>query len=411
VRIAVVGGGGREHALTWALGRTAEVVVVPGNAGMVRFGISCAPTLDAAGAIDLVVIGPEQPLVDGLADQRRAKGNPVFGPGADGARLEGSKAHLKQVLQRAGVPTAASRAYRAGEEAAAETFLRSMDGPWVVKTDGLAAGKGVLVADDVEEAVADVQAKLSGTSFGAAGRRVVIEEGLTGPEVSVLAICDGRTADDAVVVLPVARDHKRVGDGDTGPNTGGMGAFSPVGGVPANLSEHVLETMVLPTLHTLAADGVDYRGVLYAGIMLTPQGPKLLEYNVRFGDPEAQVVLPRLDGDLAALLASAAAGRIDPSAISVRPEACVGVVLAAPGYPAEPVTGATISGLEDAGPLVFCAGVAEQDGRLVTAGGRVLCIAALGTDGQAARRAAYEAADRVTFQGGSLRREDIAASA
>ena len=401
----------RDSALTWALGRTAEVVVVPGNAGMVRFGISCAPTLDAAGAIDLVVIGPEQPLVDGLADQRRAKGNPVFGPGADGARLEGSKAHLKQVLQRAGVPTAASRAYRAGEEAAAETFLRSMDGPWVVKTDGLAAGKGVLVADDVEEAVADVQAKLSGTSFGAAGRRVVIEEGLTGPEVSVLAICDGRTADDAVVVLPVARDHKRVGDGDTGPNTGGMGAFSPVGGVPANLSEHVLETMVLPTLHTLAADGVDYRGVLYAGIMLTPQGPKLLEYNVRFGDPEAQVVLPRLDGDLAALLASAAAGRIDPSAISVRPEACVGVVLAAPGYPAEPVTGATISGLEDAGPLVFCAGVAEQDGRLVTAGGRVLCIAALGTDGQAARRAAYEAADRVTFQGGSLRREDIAASA
>jgi len=268
----------------------------------------------------------------------------------------------------------------------------------------------VLVADDVDDAVADVRAKLSGATFGAAGRTVVIEEGLTGPEVSVLAMCDGRTTDDAVVVLPVARDHKRVGDGDTGPNTGGMGAFSPVGGVPADLAEQVLETMVLPTLHTLAADGVDYRGVLYAGIMLTPQGPKLLEYNVRFGDPEAQVVLPRLDGDLAALLASAAAGRIDSSAISVRPEACVGVVLAAPGYPVEPVTGATITGLDGAGPLVFCAGVAERGGRLVTAGGRVVCVAALGADGSAARQTAYAAADRVTFGGGVLRREDIAAS-
>ncbi|MEO5679284.1 MAG: phosphoribosylamine--glycine ligase, partial [Acidimicrobiales bacterium] len=368
-------------------------------------------TLDAAGPVDLVVIGPEQPLVDGLADRLRAHGTPVFGPGADGARLEGSKAHLKQVLQRAGVSTAASRAFGAGQEDEAAAFLRSQGGPWVVKTDGLAAGKGVLVSDDVEDAVADVRAKLSGTSFGAAGRTVVVEEGLTGPEVSVLAVCDGRTADDAVVVLPVARDHKRVGDGDTGPNTGGMGAFSPVGGVPADLLDQVLETMVLPTLHTLAADGVDYRGVLYAGIMLTPSGPKLLEYNVRFGDPEAQVVLPRLEGDLAALLASAAAGRVDPSAVRVRPEACVGVVLAAPGYPAAPVTGAVIDGLDAAGPLVFCAGVAEQQGRLVTSGGRVVCVAALGADGPGARASAYAAADHVTFDGGVLRRGDIAASA
>ena len=411
MRIGVVGAGGREHALAWALGRTAEVVGVPGNAGMARFGIRCAPTLDAAGPVDLVVIGPEQPLVDGLADQLRAAGTAVFGPGADGAHLEGSKAHLKQVLQRAGVPTAASRAFRTGEEAAAAAFLRSLAGPWVVKTDGLAAGKGVLVADDAEEAVADVRAKLSGASFGPAGRTVLIEEGLTGPEVSLLAICDGRTTDDAVVVLPVARDHKRAGEGDTGPNTGGMGAFSPVRGVPADLTEQVLETMVLPTLHTLAADGVDYRGVLYAGIMLTPSGPKLLEYNVRFGDPEAQVVLPRLDGDLAALLASAAAGRVDQSSVQVRPEACAGVVLAAPGYPAAPVAGAEISGLEQAGPLVFCAGVAEREGVLVTAGGRVLCVVALGPDGPAARRAAYQAADHVTFAGGVLRREDIAATA
>ena len=411
MRVAVVGAGGREHALAWAMGGVADVVVVPGNPGMARAGVACAPSLDAAGSVDLVVVGPEQPLVDGLADRVRASGTRVFGPGADGARLEGSKAHLKRVLRRAGVPTAASRAFGPGQEASAESFLGSLTGPWVVKTDGLAAGKGVLVTDEVAEAVDDVRAKLSGVSFGDAGRTVVVEEGLVGPEVSVLAVCDGRAADDAVVVLPVARDHKRVGNGDTGPNTGGMGAFSPVGGVPDDLLAQVTERMVLPTLHTLRADGVDYRGVLYAGVMLTPDGLKLLEYNVRFGDPEAQVVLPRLEGDVAGLLASAAAGRVDPTAVSVRPDACVGVVLATPGYPAAPVTGGAITGLEDAGPFVFAAGVAERDGQLVTAGGRVLCVAALGADGPAARRAAYAAADRISFAGGVLRREDIAATA
>lgn len=411
MRVAVVGAGGREHALAWALARNCEVVVVPGNAGMARAGIRCVPNLDAAGPVDLVVVGPEEPLVAGLADRLRVEGTLVFGPGADGARLEGSKAHLKQVLHRAGVPTAASRAFGLGEMAEAETFLRALPAPWVVKTDGLAAGKGVLVTDDIDAAVADMQAKLAGASFGAAGRTVVIEEGMSGAEISVLAICDGRATDDGVVVLPVARDHKRLGDGDTGPNTGGMGAFSPVGGVPRDLLDQVLERMVLPTLHALVADGVDYRGVLYAGIMLTPDGPKLLEYNVRFGDPEAQVVMPRLDGDVAALLASAAAGRVDPSAISVRPQACVGVVLAAPGYPMAPVTGSVITGLEDAGPLAFSAGVAERDGHLVTAGGRVLCISALGADGPAARAAAYAAADHVAFDGGLQRREDIASTA
>jgi len=411
MKVAVVGAGGREHALACSLAQTAEVVVIPGNPGMARTGLKCIPALDAAGPVDLVVVGPEEPLVAGLADRLRAAGTPVFGPGAGGARLEGSKAHLKQVLQRAGVPTAASRAFGAGQEAAGETFLRSLPGPWVVKTDGLAAGKGVLVTDDIADAVADMRAKLAGTSFGAAGRTVVIEEGLAGPEISVLAICDGRAIDDGVVVLPVARDHKRLGDCDTGPNTGGMGAFSPVGGVPADLLDHVLDRMVLPTLHALVADGVDYRGVLYAGIILTPAGPKLLEYNVRFGDPEAQVVLPRLEGDLTALLASAAAGRVDTTSVSVRTEACVGVVLAAPGYPAAPVTGAVIHGLDDAGPLVFTAGVSEHEGRLMTAGGRVLCVAALGPDGPTARRNAYAAADRVSFAGGLLRREDIASTA
>lgn len=411
MRVAVVGAGAREHALAWAMGRTAEVVVVPGNVGMARAGFACAPSLDAAGPVDLVVIGPEQPLVDGLADQLRAAGTAVFGPGAAGAGLEGSKALLKQVLHRAGVPTAASAAFSTGEEASAETFLRSMGSPWVVKTDGLAAGKGVFVTDELDDAVADMQAKLAGLTFGDAGRTVVIEEGLTGPEVSLLAVCDGRIADDGVVVLPVSRDHKRVGDGDTGPNTGGMGAFSPVPGVPDDLVDQVLERMVLPTLHALAADDVSYCGVLYAGIMLTPDGPKLIEYNIRFGDPEAQVVLPRLDGDVAALLASAAAGRIDPTAIKVRPEACAGVVLAVPGYPSAPVTGGVITGLEDAGPLAFTAGVAERGGQLVTAGGRVVCVAALGADGPAARKAAYGGADRITFEGGVLRREDIAATA
>jgi len=411
MRVCIVGAGGREHALAWAMTRTADVVVAPGNAGMARAGVKCIPSLDAAGSVDLVVIGPEQPLVDGLADQLRAAAIPVFGTGADGAHLEVSKAHLKQVLRRAGVPTAVSRAFSSGEEKAAESFLRSLASPWVVKTDGLAAGKGVLVTDDVDQAVGDVRAKLSGASFGAAGRTVVIEEGMNGPEVSVLAVCDGRARDDAVALLPVARDHKRVGDGDTGPNTGGMGAFSPVGGVPDDLLDQVLESMVLPTMHALVADGVDYRGVLYAGIMLTAAGPKLLEYNVRFGDPEAQVVLPRLVGDLTALLASAAAGRVDPTAVAVRPEACVGVVLAAPGYPSAPRTGGTITGLEAAGPLAFSAGVDERGGRLVTAGGRVVCVSALGPDGPAARRAAYEAADHLSFEGGLLRREDIAATA
>ena len=411
MKVAVVGSGAREHALAWAMGPTADVVVVPGNAGMACAGVRCAPSLEAVGPVDLVVVGPEQPLVDGLADRLRAAGTPVFGPGAAGAELEGSKAHLKQVLRRAGVPTAASKAFGAGDEAAAETFLRSLGAPWVVKTDGLAAGKGVFVTDDVDAAVADMRAKLAGETFGDAGGTVVIEEGMTGPEVSVLALCDGRVADDAVVVLPVARDHKRVGEGETGPNTGGMGAFSPVGDVPEDLCDQVLERMVLPTLHTLAADGVDYCGVLYAGIMLTPEGPKLVEYNIRFGDPEVQVVLPRLEGDVAALLASAAAGRVDATAVSVRPDACVGVVLAAPGYPAAPVTGAVIRGLDDAGPLAFSAGVAERDGHLVTDGGRVLCIAALGPDGPSARRAAYAAADKVSFEGGVLRREDIGATA
>ena len=275
MRVCVVGSGGREHALRHVLARTATVVAAPEEA-------------------DLTVIGPEQPLVDGLADRLRSEGRLVFGPGADGARLEGSKAWMKQVLDEAGIPTARHGVFHEVEPAV--HFLRTLPGLYVVKTDYLAGGKGVLVTESLDEAIDDVRAKLS---RGA----VVIEEGLTGPEVSVLAVCDGSRA----VPLAPARDHKRVGDGDTGPNTGGMGAVSPVPGVPL---DEVMTKAVEPTLSALRAHDVDYRGVLYAGLMLTPEGPKVLEYNVRFGDPEAQVVLPRFAGDLAAFLAEAATGRL-----------------------------------------------------------------------------------------------------
>ncbi len=299
--VCVVGAGGREHALARALATTAdEVIVTPGNAGIEALEaqtaatgagrIRCSPAPAEEIDADLVVVGPEAPLVDGLADRLRSRDRLVFGPGADGAQLEGSKAWMKHLLEVAGVPTAAYAVF--DEAAGAAAWLRGRPGPWVVKTDGLAAGKGVLVTDDIETAVADVEAKLSGAAFGAAGRRVVLEEALAGPELSVMAICAGGRA----VPLAAAQDFKRVGDGDTGPNTGGMGAYSPVPAAGAELVDEVMARAVEPTLAALGKRGVDYRGVLYAGVMLTDDGPKILEFNVRFGDPEAQVVLPRHAG-------------------------------------------------------------------------------------------------------------------
>ena len=259
-------------------------MVTPGNPAIPGSVTTPPEAIEA----DLFVIGPEAPLVDGLADRLRAQGRLVFGPGADGARLEGSKAFMKELLASAGVPTAGHRAFTDPEPAIA--YLRSLAAPFVVKTDGLAAGKGVLVTESIAEAEADVREKLSGESFGAAGERVVIEEGLTGPELSLLVVCDGTRA----VPLAPAQDFKRLGDGDAGPNTGGMGAYSPVPGSGPEIVDLVMDRAVEPTLAALRAAGVDYRGVLYAGLMLTPDGPKVIEYNVRFGDPEAQVVLPRL---------------------------------------------------------------------------------------------------------------------
>jgi len=395
MRVCVVGAGGREHALAEALARTAEVVVTPGNPGIPWSTPAPVPEIDA----DLYVIGPEAPLVDGMADRLRAEGRLVFGPGADGAALEGSKAWMKDVLVAAGVPTAAHRSFRRGEEGAAVDFLKGLPGPYVVKTDGLAAGKGVLVTDDLAAAVEDVRAKLPDG--------VVVEAGLSGPEVSLMCLADGRR----VVPLASAQDHKRVGDGDTGPNTGGMGAFSPVPAVDAAEGERLCELLVAPTLHELRRRGIDYRGVLYAGLMLTPAGPAVLEYNVRFGDPEAQVVLPLLDGDVAALLAEAAGGALRTVPV-FRPGVAVTVVCASAGYPAAPRTGDVIDGLEAAGGVpgvtVYCAGGAEgPDGRLVTAGGRVLAVTGVGPGVDEARAAAYEGVGRLSWPG-LHRRSDIA---
>jgi phosphoribosylamine--glycine ligase len=404
VKVCVVGSGGREHALAAVLARTADVVVTPGNPGIP--GSTDQPP-EEVGA-DLVVIGPEVPLVEGLADRLRGAGIPVFGPGADGAQLEGSKRWMKELLAKAAVPTARFGSFTEVEPALA--FLDELPGPWVVKTDGLAAGKGVLVATEQDEAADDVRAKLSGESFGDAGRQVVIEEGLVGPELTILAVCDGQRA----VPLAPAQDFKRIGDGDAGLNTGGMGAYSPVALAPAAVVDQVMDEAVEPTLAALRAEGIDYRGVLYAGLMLTADGPKVIEYNVRFGDPEAQVVLPRLSSDLAALLAGAAAGRIEAEP-AFTADVAVTVVLASEGYPASPRTGDVIEGLDAArevpGVVVFCAGVgADEQGRLTTAGGRVLNVTAMAPDLATARARAYEAVERITWPGRYVRR-DIAEAA
>ncbi|MDP1821525.1 MAG: phosphoribosylamine--glycine ligase [Acidimicrobiales bacterium] len=402
MRVCVVGSGGREGCLALVLSRSGhEVVVTPGNPGIP--GSVPTPVEDIIA--DLYVIGPEVPLVHGLADRLRAAGRLVFGPGADGAQLEGSKAWMKELVTTAGVPTA--RYGRFDEVGPALDFLGTLPGHYVVKTDGLAAGKGVLVTTDLAEAEADVRDKLAGTSFGDAGRTVVIEEGMTGPEVSVFAICDGQRA----VVLDPAQDFKRVADDDEGPNTGGMGAYAPLPWLPEGFVDDIQSRFIEPTLAELRRRGIDYRGVLYAGLMLTPEGLKLVEYNIRFGDPDSQVVLLRLTSDLGELLASAAAGQLvgEPTYDGA---AAVLVVAAAEGYPATPRAGDVIEGLADAaavpGATVLCAGVAADDeGRLVTAGGRVLDVVGTGPDIGAARVCAYEALARIAWPG-RHHRTDIA---
>ena len=403
MRVCVVGSGGREHALAHVLGRHHDVVVTPGNPGIP----GSVPTPPEELEADLMVIGPEAPLVAGLADRLRCAGRLVFGPGADGARLEGSKAWMKEVLVDAGVPTAGHGAF--DDEVAALAYLDTMGDLFVVKTDGLAAGKGVLVTTDRAEAVDAVRSYLSGDAFGDAGRTLVIEEGLSGPELSILAICDGSTA----TALAPAQDFKRLGDGDAGPNTGGMGAYSPVPVATEAVVDSLMANAVEPTLAALRGRGIDYRGVLYCGLMFTPDGPRVLEYNVRFGDPETQVVLPRLTSDLGELLAGAAGGRLGPEP-TFDDGAAVAVVCASEGYPASPRTGDRIGGLDAASDMadvtVFAAGVgADPDGGLVTAGGRVLTVTGRGPTVDDARRRAYEAVAGISWSG-MCHRTDVAAT-
>jgi phosphoribosylamine--glycine ligase len=423
MRVLLIGGGGREHALAEGLARSGEVddiVAAPGNPGIAAVG-RCVP-LDGsdpsaiaalADEIDagLVVVGPEVPLVAGAVDAVTARGRLAFGPGAAAAKLEGSKAWMKQVLHDAGVPTARHAAFGAGDEAAAFAFLESLPGLYVVKTDGLAAGKGVVVTESLSEARDAVRSFLSGDAFGDAGRTLVVEEGLSGPELSLLVLCDGR---DGVALAP-AQDHKRVGDGDQGPNTGGMGAYSPVPVAGPAIVDEAMAKAVRPTLDALARRGIEYRGILYAGLMLTVDGVKVIEYNVRFGDPECQVVIPRLESDLFRHCYEAAAGRLTTDVV-FRDDACVTVVAAAEGYPVSVRTGDPISGLDAAnaceGVTVFHAGTssAGPGEPIVTAGGRVLDVTATGPTLREARDRAYAALAHISWPGMHYRR-DIARSA
>ncbi len=413
MNVLLIGSGGREHALAWKLAASpmlTKLYAAPGNPGIAREAECVA--LDAAdhdavlsfcrtNAIDLVVVGPEAPLVAGLADYLRDGGIAVFGPSAEAARLEGSKGYTKDLCARMDIPTAAYRRFNNAPKAKA--YLREVGAPVVVKADGLAAGKGVTVAMTLEEALSAVDDCFEG-AFGGAGAEVVVEEFLTGEEASFFCLCDGKIA----LPFGTAQDHKRVGEGDTGPNTGGMGAYSPASVMTPELVDQVMREIVEPTMRGMAETGAPFSGVLYAGLMLTADGPKLIEYNVRFGDPECQVLMMRLKDDLLVLLKAAADGQLGHMSVRWRDEAALTVVMAAKGYPGTPEKGGAIRGLAEAGSggvEVFHAGTAEKDGAIVANGGRVLNVTATGRTVAEARDKAYAAVERIDWAQGFCRRD------
>lgn len=414
MRILVVGAGAREHALCWRLSQdpgVTHVLCAPGNAGIAR-QFATAPidptdpdavlALADTERIDLTVVGPEAPLARGVADLFAARGRPLFGPRRAAAQLETSKAFAKAFMERHGVPTASYRTCDTADEALAVIASGVLGPAPVVKADGLAAGKGVIVPATAEEAAAAVRAVMLDRAFGDAGCRVVLEQRLEGPEVSFFVIADGEHA----VPLVTSQDHKRILDGDEGPNTGGMGAFAPSPLVDSALEERILAEIVRPVLHGLIIQGSPYRGLLYCGLMLTADGPKVIEFNVRLGDPEAQVVLPIITDPLTPVLWAAATGVLRSGRVAVSPRPHVGVVLAAAGYPGEVQTGELIDGVEAIdSALVFMAGVAGDDGHLRTAGGRVMTVVAGGASFAEAIERTYAAVSRVSFRGMQFRRD------
>ena len=418
MKVLVIGSGGREHALAWKLAqspRVSEVLVAPGNAGTAtepKCRNVAVKATDIHGllrlaqdeGVALTVVGPEQPLVAGVVDAFRARGRRIFGPTAAAAQLEGSKAYAKDFLHRHGIPTAFYAVH--ADVDAALAYLREKGAPIVIKADGLAAGKGVIVAMTLAEAEAAVRDMLEGNAFGDAGARVVIEEFLDGEEASFISMVDGRTA------LPMAtsQDHKRVGDGDTGPNTGGMGAYSPAPVVTPEVHARVMREVVNPTVQGMLADGIPFTGFLYAGLMIDATGaPKVIEFNVRFGDPETQPVMLRLESDLVELIEAAIDGRLHDSEARWTLQPSLGVVMASKPYPDSPITGDVISGLDGvpANAKVFHAGTAQDGaGNVVSAGGRVLCVCALGDSVAAAQRNAYAGVDAVHWAN-EFHRHDI----
>jgi phosphoribosylamine--glycine ligase len=415
LKVLVVGSGGREHALAWAIARSSAVealYVAPGNAGTdgIAHNLDIAATDIAALAgfareqrIDLTVVGPEAPLNAGIVDRFRADGLVCYGPTAAGARLEGSKAFAKEFMLRHRIPTAAFSVFE--DPAAAKDFARSLPAPLVIKADGLAAGKGVIIAQSHAEAERAIDGMMVEKQFGDSGGRVVVEEFLTGEEVSVHAMCDG----DRAVLLPSSQDHKRAFDGDAGPNTGGMGAIAPVPWMSAEDMALVRRTVIQPVLDGMIAEGTPFSGTLYAGLMWTADGPRVLEFNTRFGDPETEVLMPLLAGDAAELFLAAASGRL-PDTVPTRPGAAATVVVASRGYPEAYRKGLTISGLDRAGAddrVVFHAGTKRMpDGDVVTAGGRVLAVTGWAGDLHGALRTAYDGVARVKFDG-AFWRSDI----